>query len=68
MAELVRFTDETGTHYTQKGSRFHKDYLLDHPEAAEPEVTEPEEVKIGVPVAESLAEGINLELKAPEQS
>lgn len=64
MAEIVKFTDDTGTHYTQKGSRFHRDYLRDHPE----ETVEPEEVKIGVPAAKSLAKVVDLNIKAPKQS
>jgi hypothetical protein len=69
MAELVRFTDEAGTHYTQKGSRFHRDYLRDHAEEIEAvEPVEPVEVKIGVPAAKSLAVVKDLELKAPKQS
>jgi len=67
MAELVRFTDETGTHYTQKGSRFHRDYLRDHPVEVV-EVAEPEEVTVGVPPAESLAKVADLGLKAPKKS
>lgn len=60
MAEIVSFTDESGTHFTQKGSRAHKDYLRKNPKAAE-------EVKVGVPQAKALAEGPELDLKKPSR-